>query len=560
MFCTNCGNKLPDGSNFCSSCGTKVGNTTEVKQTTSADSVPQAATVYFEQGIEYLAQKDSINAANAFNAAIRIAPNYYEAKKELVKIYSSGENNKIAIDLIEKMIKDKPDDVETFYLRAELYIKSGQLDQALMDLTIAKKINPDLPEIYGLFGKIYTIKKENKKAIENYSEAIKLSPKEAKYYTGRGNGYFSENLFENAIEDYSSVLSLSKDNVEALYGRGLSLFKLNKYDDALVDIDKLLSINQDNLNYLDIHAKICFLKKDYKKAAPSFAYFISIMDKSEEYHSLEPFEYHAKSCLELKKFSDVREDYIRILEINPDYQFQDSSCFIDGLAGYYEEELVKYKSDKKTFLLIGRKGCYHQKEGEFVNIKGGVFDEKRLLTSFPKNPPIVFFCEKHARDYGNTLWTYWLRKNNYPFRKSDFYYRKEIERDRYRVPERIDQYQITQNKSNEDPSFWFILHMPSGKIFNNNEGKIKFERTTDNGFPSDDNNTRFNTIEETIKKYKELIKLLFDKKAQGNSSHKIISDLGLYVGYEADNYGLRCDDFFIAGTYNMEKLSNMRIN
>jgi tetratricopeptide (TPR) repeat protein len=540
MFCANCGNMLADGSKFCSGCGTKVGNIAEVKQAASYDSVPQAATVYFEQGIEYLAQKDSKNAANAFNAAIKIAPNYYEAKKELVKIYSLSDKNKIAIDLLDKMLIERPDDSEAFFLRAELYIKLDQLDKALMDLNIAKKMNPGLHEIYGAFGRIYTFQNDNKKVIENYTEAIKLNSKIFKYYLGRGNAYFSANMLDKAIEDYSKVLSLNKNNEESLYKRGMSLFKLNKYDDALADFNKLLSINQEDIDYLGIHGKICFFKEDYKKAISSFGYCMTIMNKTGEYNNLEYFEFHAMSCIKVKKFKEVREDYINIIDINPNYQFQDISCFIDGLAGYYEEELGKNKLDKKTFLLVGRKGSNNQKEGEFVDISGvkeNVSGGKRLSTLYFY--PIMFFCEEHAKDFSDTPWTSWLRENNYPVREADYRYQKENERirktpieRRYSLPER-GQYKIIQNKFNEAPSFWFIISMPSGRIYNKNKkGKITFEYP-DKGYPTEDKNSLFNTIEEAILHYKELIKTCFED-------------------------GTRCDNYFIAGTYNKETLAALK--
>jgi tetratricopeptide (TPR) repeat protein len=349
MFCSNCGNKLVDGSKFCSGCGAKVGSVTEEKQTVRSDSVPHAASAYFEQGIEYLSQKDLDNAVNAFMAAIKIAPNYYEANKELAKVYVLCNKQNTAIKLLDKMLTERPDDAEAFYLRAEIYRQSNNIEQALMDLNIAKKIKPDFADVYGAYGIIFAERMDYKKAIDNFNEAIKLNPKEMQYYLNRGNVYYHEKLYDDAIKDYSSALAINKNNIACLYNRSMALFDVRKYDDALIDINKLLSKHPDNFDYLFLNGKICIMKEDYQKAISSFAYCITIMDNSEQYDTLEPFKYHAEACLKVGKYKDVREDYIRILEINSDYQLKSESCLIDGLVGYYEEALKKYKTEKNLY-------------------------------------------------------------------------------------------------------------------------------------------------------------------------------------------------------------------
>ena len=50
MFCTNCGNELPDGSAFCPKCGTKVGGTEAVVASTSVTKINSTES-YFDGGV-----------------------------------------------------------------------------------------------------------------------------------------------------------------------------------------------------------------------------------------------------------------------------------------------------------------------------------------------------------------------------------------------------------------------------------------------------------------------------------------------------------------------------
>ena len=548
MFCSNCGNKLVEGSNFCSGCGNKVGNINQEKQNNVLYSIPVAANTYYEQGNDFLSQNDYDNAINAYKAAIKIAPSFYNAIKELIKIYLLNDDYKLAIKLVDKIINEKPDDAEAFCLRATIYLQDDKYDNALMDLNIAKKIKKDLPDIYSVFGIIYTAQQEWDKAIENYSEAIRLNPKNEKYYLSRGNTYFQANNYNKALEDFNKALSINKYIIEGLYRRGKTLYLLKKFKEALADVTILLKDNQDNYSYLFLNGQICLAMNEYQKATSCFAYCISIMDNDDEYNSLLPFEYHAQACLGMNDFRSIRNDYLSILDIEPNYQFENISIFIDSFTNYYKDSLNIYNSGKKTYVITNKEG------DSFVNIS--LIYQNKGLETLIKNPPIVFINEEHANDYRETPFIHWLRLNKYSIKSGDYYFKQEEKKSRIYLPDRAIKYRTIKNKYNKVPSYWFIIHMPSGNVYHEDKkGNIDFELTEDR-FPPKDGNGRFNSIDDAIKKLNNIIKMILERKIRKMDELGIHYIFGSYN--ERDNYDLRCTDFFIAGSYNEEEIKIFR--
>ena len=544
MFCSNCGNKLADGSNFCPGCGNKVGEAVKV-QTQTEKSIPVAAQTYFEQGKKYQENNDHNNAIASYNEAIKICPDFPEAQKRLVEVaFFNIEANAGPIEnILNSVISKNPEDYEAFYLQGKLYAKVGNAEKALMAYNIALKLKPDFLETYKDMIRIYKSMKNWDSIVDISSNAINIAPNDYFLLNSRGLAFFNKKSYDNALTDYNTALALDKNNTDCLYNRGMLFYKTKKYDDALADIRKLLEKQSENFDILLLYGKISILKEDYEKAILNLAKCIAIMNKTEKYHTLEPFEYHAEACLKAGKYKEVREDYIQILEINPEYNFKNPSCFIDGLVGYFQDALKKYISEKKTYVLLHYKASRTRKKHGIIKI-GLEYGEKSLCTLIDY-APVVFYNEEHADEYRDTLSNYWLRKNGYPLRKSDYYFKQQRERDRYSLPEMPSDYYSTINEFNEEPSTWFILYKPRGRLYHIDDNGELICGWLNEGCISKNSNSRFSKIEDAISTYKKIVERII-----GNIEDFDLSSDGKFVS--------RCTDFVIAGTYDKESLSAFR--
>ena len=584
MFCSNCGKKLADGSKFCSGCGAKLEEITEKsekpkKSDAKSNSIPAAASVYFEQGTAYLAQKDYKNAIKAFESVIDLAPDYneakkelvnayfvqgtayvsqkdytnaikefksiidlapdnYEAKKELVKVYNLSNKAKDAVDLLNKIIIEKPDDAEAFLLRAEIYSKSkSDVDQAIMDLTIAKKINPDYEDVYKQFALIYTSRKEWEKVIENCNAIININPKVAEYYLWRAISYSNENKIAETIEDCNNCLKIDKNNIDCIYLRFNTFYNNKQFDDALVDINELINKKPKNFDYLCQRGKIYLSKNAYKEAISDFEKCIDVMDKKDN-QQMQIFEYHAEACLKNGDFEKFKEDYKKLFNFNQYYKFVNESCFIDGFVGFYQNAYNKYLSEKKTFMIT--ENILNPK---FVVVSDLVIMSERSNNQYARfqsapfssdEAPVIFLDKEIAEDF---------LKYPYLYTKSAFH-RSKI-KDDYK-------YQIIENDERPEPLFWFIMNMPSGKIYQiDEERKMAFIRSFSDTNHYPEKVSRFNTFEKALAVYKKIITLFIKGKGEFENINDDRESISKVVN--------SCTDLFILGT-NFKTTSSLTNN
>ena len=79
--------------------------------------------------------------------------------------------------------------LEVNFNLAILNLQSGNLDEAIIFFTKAKRINPKSTEIYLNLGIAYDRKKEKRLAIQNFKKVIELEPNNAMAYCNLGTVY-----------------------------------------------------------------------------------------------------------------------------------------------------------------------------------------------------------------------------------------------------------------------------------------------------------------------------------------------------------------------------------
>ncbi len=123
---------------------------------------------------------------------------------------------------------------------------SGNLSEAIINLTIAIEINPNDPNAYYsraiIKNELYTWKA----ALRDYDKAIELAPKFISALTNRGSLKDENGDYEGAIKDYNLVIELSTNDIEnkkmAFFNRGNSKFNFNNKNGACEDWNKALEL------------------------------------------------------------------------------------------------------------------------------------------------------------------------------------------------------------------------------------------------------------------------------------------------------------------------------
>lgn len=166
-----------------------------------------------------------------------------------------------AIVILEKMIKDNPEDANAYYLLGISYLKKGMLPEAAEALTRTTEIVPKFGGAYHQLGLVSKEKRELEKAIQYYEKALELEPK----------------------------------RVDSLYNIGLILFELNRIPEASAYFERALEINPDDAEILEMAGRCHIHQGDYAKA-------IEYLEKAKEkYSDQEKIEFLENLITKLKE-------------------------------------------------------------------------------------------------------------------------------------------------------------------------------------------------------------------------------------------------------------------
>jgi tetratricopeptide (TPR) repeat protein len=202
--------------------------------------------------------KDSLNAEleseiiDLFNGLVASGSELAEPKTTSEPYYNrglaylrKGQYDEGIIELT-KAIELDPRYTRAYYDRGTAYGKKGEHDRAISDLTKAIELNPKHFYAYNNRGFAYKSKGQYDQAISDFTKAIELNPKHYNAYINRGLAYKSKGQYDQAISDFSKVIELNPEEYHAYIDRGFAYKSKGQYDQAISDYSKAIEINQKN--------------------------------------------------------------------------------------------------------------------------------------------------------------------------------------------------------------------------------------------------------------------------------------------------------------------------
>ena len=120
----------------------------------------------------YVLRRDYPAARLDYNRLMELDPLSYSGRLGLATLEQKEGKFKEALDILNKMIVEAPNDATLYIARADVEHEMGHDDLALVDLDEAIRLDASSADAYLLRGSIYLVQKKKSLAKSNFEKAI----------------------------------------------------------------------------------------------------------------------------------------------------------------------------------------------------------------------------------------------------------------------------------------------------------------------------------------------------------------------------------------------------
>ncbi|MFN2492911.1 MAG: tetratricopeptide repeat protein [Pyrinomonadaceae bacterium] len=128
------------------------------------------------------------------------------------------------------------------------YLLSGQINEAISELSTAASLDPKLSEAHSLLGVAYDKKGLSDRAKDSYEKAVKVEPEDAQALNNLGFSLYQNGNYRAAVDRLKRAVKLAPTDERILNNLGLALCRLGKFDDAYKNFARAAGPVTGNLN------------------------------------------------------------------------------------------------------------------------------------------------------------------------------------------------------------------------------------------------------------------------------------------------------------------------
>jgi Flp pilus assembly protein TadD len=269
-------------------------------------------------------------AINQFRAAIRLKPDYAEARNDLGAALDKIGQTDEAIRQIQEAIRLKPDDAFPHFNFGAALDKKGQTDEAIFQYQEAIRLKPDDAEAHINLGADLGKKSQTDEAIRHLQEAIRLKPDDAGARINLGAALDSKGQTDEAIRQYQEAIRLKPDAGEARNNLGyLWARRGENLDQARALIEKAVQLEPKNAEFLD---SLGWVLLKLNRASEALDYQLKAIETSAT-PDASLYDHLGDIYAALKQRGQAAEAWHKSLSLSPDSQVQKK---LDGLSAPFE--------------------------------------------------------------------------------------------------------------------------------------------------------------------------------------------------------------------------------
>ena len=280
------------------------------------EELPEEAVAHYKKGIAHQNRRELEKALAEYEEAVKIYPNYSDARYSIGKIYYQQNLTGHAVNEFKKALlnpyNSKP---ELCYVElGNIYFENFLYDEAVTEYKKALSIKKDNAAAHNGLGMVYKKKRLYEMAVAEFRESINIDRNYAAAYKNIGDIFFDLKRYDVALKEYKSALKANQLDPEVRNSIGNIYNIKGLYDAAIFEYKEALNVMDYN-NREIFHSNLSRIynkKKMYEQAIAEAKKAIRLKPDYAEAHMNLGYSY-----IEKNMYDKAVEEFKNAIRLKP---------------------------------------------------------------------------------------------------------------------------------------------------------------------------------------------------------------------------------------------------
>ncbi|MBP7533342.1 MAG: tetratricopeptide repeat protein [Chitinophagales bacterium] len=308
-------------------------------------------------------------------------------------------NNQTEIKRLQRILMQKPKDVDALLALAYIYYTEGDIENAKKHYLKTLSINSNNAKAHYNIGILFAEEKNYAEAKKHLLKALSINPNDAKSHYGLGTLFAEEKNYAEAKKHLLKALSINPNDANVNNNIGSLFAEEKNYAEAKKHLLKALNINP---KLADAHYNLGCLFAEEKNYIEAKKHYLEAL-------SINPNFAHAHNGLgilfaEEKNYIEAKKHHLQALTINPNY----AGAHVNLGNLFAEEE--NYAEAKKHYL---EALSINPNDAEAYNNLGNLFFEEKNYAEAKKHYLEALSINPNYANAHHNLGVLFYKEKNY---------------------------------------------------------------------------------------------------------------------------------------------------